>query len=411
MKYKLSVILIVFSFALTAQVKWNLFNDTAVKWYYYDGDEFTNNIIDEVKWMQHLPWSRKVISSGSYYLNENSRIDTGYAYFKIDRYNKFEPLYDWELKDNYITKHPERLKDNSYLFNYSGGLIWSNKQYKYGQFEIRFKSPKGSGIWPAFWLYGGDPNYEIDFFELKGEKNDHIHVDVHCPDGCRNYRNSFFDFSKGWGHWIKTSNEFNEDFNVVSGIWDEEGISYFLNGSYLAYYKGNINKSMNLTAGIGIAQNDGPFKPGENATTIFPSEIAVDYVRVWSNKDTMINKVSNYNFYNHSMISSTSNNKAEVDIKKGKNSKKNKFRTTNGEITLLPLSRDRYSLTVLGKKLEDVLVIVVNNNKEKVFAKSISNSHFEILDFAGLKNGEYTVIINVANQRLTHSLFVQKPTH
>lgn len=77
----------------------------------------------------------------------------------------------------------------------------------------------------------------------------------------------------------------------------------------------------------------------------------------------------------------------------------------------MPLSRDRYSLTVLGKKLEDVLVIVVNNSNEKVFKKSISNSHFEILDFANVKNGEYTVIINVANQRLTHTLFIQRPTH
>ena len=158
-----------FAFTSVAQVKWNVHTDTSYKWFYENGDEFTNLEIDQTKWIKSLPWSRNVVSSGCYYKDENTYADSGYVFFKADRYQKYEPLMEWELKDSYVKKHPERQKDNTYFFDYSGGLLWSKDSYKFGQFEIRFKSPRGSGLWPAFWLYGGNPNYEIDFFELKGE--------------------------------------------------------------------------------------------------------------------------------------------------------------------------------------------------------------------------------------------------
>lgn len=50
-------------------------------------------------------------------------------------------------------------------------------EFGYGRVEARMKIPKGSGIWPAFWLLGADIDEvgwplcgEIDIMELRGEE-------------------------------------------------------------------------------------------------------------------------------------------------------------------------------------------------------------------------------------------------
>ena len=51
----------------------------------------------------------------------------------------------------------------------------------YGYFEIETKLPKGSGVWPAFWLVGitPKPRAEIDVFEYYGNAPDSFHANVH----------------------------------------------------------------------------------------------------------------------------------------------------------------------------------------------------------------------------------------
>lgn len=394
-------------FALTSfcQIKWNIHKDTTYKWYYKSGDEFSISEVDQTKWMLSLPWSRNVISSGCYYKDENTKVDSGYIYFTLNRHQKYESLADWELNVSYLKKHPEKLKDKTYFFEYSGGLIWSTKPFKYGQFEIRFKSPSGSGIWPAFWLYGGNPNYEIDLFELKGERNNQMHVNVHCPSGCSDYRNSMLDLSKGWGHWVKTTNYFDNEFNVISGIWKEDGISFYLNDNYVAYYKGKFDLNMNLTTGIGIAQNDGPFKPGENKTTKFPSSVIVDYIRVWSDQDTIDNVKDNYKLFEYSnTINNAIDQRALPKLKRAKNSKKNSSETHKGSITLLPISYNKYSLSIAGKNLGKVQVDVLDLKDNKVAGFLLENTEYYVLDLSNLPTGGYNIKITVLNQQLIHNI-------
>jgi len=410
MKFLILYCLLILNLNFFSQVKWNIHTDTTYKWYYKSGDEFSTVEFNDTMWMKYLPWSRNVISSGCYYKDENTTIDSGYISFMLDRHKKYEPLSDWELKLSDLKKHPERLKDNSYFFDYSGGLIWSRKPFKYGQFEIRFKSPSGSGIWPAFWLYGGNPNYEIDFFELKGERNNQMHVDVHCPDGCSNYRNSFLDLSKGWGHWIKTTNYFDNEFNIISGIWNEEGISFFLNENYVAFYKGKFDLNMNLTAGIGIAQYDGPFHPGENKTTKFPSSVIVDYIRVWSDRDTIYDVKDNYKLFEYSnSLNTLSSNKAYPKSKRVKNSKKNNSATQKGSITLLPVFYNKYSLSISGNNLGKIQVDILDLKDNKVAGYSIENTEYYILDLSTLQTGGYKIKINILNQELIHEIPVINP--
>lgn len=410
MKKILFLVLTLNTFAICSQVKWNIYSTTSEKWFYRTGDEFSGYSLDETKWIKSLPWSRNVVSSGCHYKDENTYLDSGYVYFKLDRYQKYEPLMEWEVNDSYVKKHPEKQKENTFYFDYTGGLIWSKMPFKYGQFEIRFKSPAGSGIWPAFWLYGGNPNYEIDFFELKGEKNNQMHVDVHCPKGCSDYRNSWIDLSKGWGHWVKTSNEFNKGFNVVSGIWNEEGISFYLNENYVAYYKGKFDLNMNLTTGIGIAQDDGPFHPGENKKTVFPSSLIVDYIRVWSDKDTVYDVKDNYKLFEQSFITSASSEqKSRPKNAVGKNSKKNSFEEQKGAITLLPILYNKYSLSIAGKNFGKIQVDVIDRENKKVAGFGLENQEYYILDLSALETGPYDIKIKVLNQELSHTIPVVNP--
>ena len=52
----------------------------------------------------------------------------------------------------------------------------------YGYFEIETMLPKGTGVWPAFWLVGIDvakPRAEIDVFEYYGNAPNAYHANVH----------------------------------------------------------------------------------------------------------------------------------------------------------------------------------------------------------------------------------------
>ena len=133
---------------------------------------------------------------------------------------------------------------------------------------------------PCFWLYGGQPNDEIDFMEMKGEKTKHFHVDVHCPNDCDKVK-GWFGIKKNWGGWIKASEEITDKYVVYSGLWIPGKLIIYLNGQAVAEYNGDFHTEMNLIANISVAQDKGPFSPGPDKKTVFPNEFVIDYMRVW----------------------------------------------------------------------------------------------------------------------------------
>ncbi|MBL7930375.1 MAG: family 16 glycosylhydrolase, partial [Bacteroidia bacterium] len=261
--------------------------DTCIKWNYLEGDEFNGKHYREDLWSSGFPWSRSLISEDIYYSDKNVLVDSGLAKFRVNREKTITKLYDWE-HDSVSFKRENKFPDNEgrYELSYTGGLLWSKKKYRYGYFEARFKNPQSTGFWPAFWLYGEKTN-EIDFMELKGEKTSQLHVDIHCPEGCRNYIEGFFGYRKAFGHWVKTTGDFAKEFDVISGEWQPSYVKYYLNGNLIAYFSGNIDVPLALTVGNGKAHEGGPFAPGVNEKTLFPSDFIVDYVRIWSKADTI----------------------------------------------------------------------------------------------------------------------------
>jgi beta-glucanase (GH16 family) len=168
--------------------------------------------------------------------------------------------------------------------------------FQYGRAEARMKLPEGQGMWPAFWLLGNNivtVNWpacgELDVMEHIDGSNPPPSVGAPAPgydwvagsvhgtklDGTKQYHPSGFsaaDWHTYGMNWSKGKVEFYVDDpgnvyatftpSTQTGTWPfDDGPEFLL---------------LNLAVG-------GNWPGGPDATTVFPSEIQVDYVRIYSN--------------------------------------------------------------------------------------------------------------------------------
>jgi beta-glucanase (GH16 family) len=170
----------------------------------------------------------------------------------------------------------------------SARLLTKNKfSQKYGRIEARIKVPYGQGIWPAFWMLGdnintaGWPNCgEIDIMENIGREPSIVHGTVHGPG---------YSGDKGVGAAYRLSNgqKFSDDFHTFAVELEPNVMRFYVDG---LLYK--TITPMNLPAGaswvfdhpffiiLNVAVGGyWPLYP--DATTVFPQQMLVDYVRVY----------------------------------------------------------------------------------------------------------------------------------
>jgi beta-glucanase (GH16 family) len=157
----------------------------------------------------------------------------------------------------------------------------------YGRFEARIKIPYGQGIWPAFWMLGdnintaGWPNCgEIDIMENIGKEPSIVHGTFHGPG---------YSGGNGIGAAYTLSNgqKFSDDFHTFAVEWEPNVVRFYVDG--LLY---RTQTPADLPAGktwvfdhpffIILNVAVGGFWPGNpDATTVFPQQMLVDYVRVY----------------------------------------------------------------------------------------------------------------------------------
>jgi beta-glucanase (GH16 family) len=275
------------SIQLSSQVLWQINTDTIIVYNYNDGDEFSGTEVSQEKWKSWYGWARSIYSNKEqqYYSEfKNHEVKDGCLYITPKREDLEAKMIDWMGDNDSIKSGGGKFYGlNKRSWKYTSGLIQTKKEFLRGYFEIKFKAPSEKGLWPAFWVYGGSPNEEIDFMELKGEREDQIHVDTHCRD-CDMVRN-FIGQKRSFGGWIKLDGKLNEGFNVVSGSWDENEVRYYLNGKCIAISKVQFSKPKALAANVAIADDKGPFHPGPDKNTKEFSPFIIDYIRVWSKED------------------------------------------------------------------------------------------------------------------------------
>ena len=154
----------------------------------------------------------------------------------------------------------------------------------FGRFEMRAKLPSGQGVWPAFWMLGEDivkvgwPQCgEIDIMEHVGHEPGRVHGTIHGPgySAGDSIGNSFT---------LPGGQVFEGTFHTFAVEWTPNRIQWFVDGQLF-----QTRSPASLGGRDWVFDHDhflllnlaiGGFWPGEpDATTVFPRQYIVDYVR------------------------------------------------------------------------------------------------------------------------------------
>lgn len=356
------VILTVFLFSSAySQLLFKLSSDSLKTFTYSGGDEFNVPILNTNYWKG--PWTRVNMSQNFRYNDENVILEEGLLNFVMLKKDSVYKIQPHEIDSAFIKEKKIGVQDYQYPLNYSAGMIISRQKFHYGIYELKFKVEEGKGVWPAFWFFGGNKNEEIDAFELKGEKNDQIHVDTHCPYGCDNGYKNKIGYKTSWGGWLPVSDYLHKGFNIVLLEWKPNEIWWYVNGYPIAYFKGTMPNPMNLFLNTQIAADGRAFKPGPDKNTSFPNNFYVDYIRAW--KEMPMDSMPKLNKGNDLNLSSKFKTDYTIKplTKRGLMYSRKKFNNEEGMVSVT-LNRDgKMTVTVLGKLSNASLVMLKGKNK------------------------------------------------
>ena len=385
-------------------VLWKVERDTVKQWYYYFGDEFNGEKVNEGIWHPNYPWGGLLADEGSFADKQMVSQTGGLLKLSADTTSEWRTFPKWVLETGGAYDDAVHIKNgNQVELRYLTSAVWSKQQFKYGYFEARCKAPSGKGLWPAFWLYGGFPNEEIDFMEMKGEKPKHFHVDVHCPNQCNRVKTGWFGRTKRWGAWIKTDQKITDEFVIYSGIWKPGEIKMYLNGQEAATFKGDFETRMHLIANLAIAQDGKAFGPGIDADTTFPSDFCVDYMRVWHPENgfdgvkTPPKPGANFT----QPIRNSQINQSEARAKRTKRIMRDKAHK-NQHLGFVSMTQD-YNKQLLFEKNglfeENPKIVFADQNYNEIESIEL-NAPQVYFSFRGLKKGTYHVKLDLgASQR------------
>lgn len=180
----------------------------------------------------------------------------------------------------------EARKENFQGSNYTSTKIVTRdkRTFQYGRIDIRAKMPRGQGIWPALWMLGENQSQvgwpkcgEIDIMEMIGGNNRENTVSANVFWD----KNGLIDSPKT----LTLSSGFLYDkFFVYSIVWDENKIEWFLDDVLYHSFdittddKNEFHRPFYMIINVAVGGN-WPGNP--NASTNFPTQMLVDYVRVF----------------------------------------------------------------------------------------------------------------------------------
>ncbi|MGA2166985.1 MAG: family 16 glycosylhydrolase [Terracidiphilus sp.] len=162
--------------------------------------------------------------------------------------------------------------------------------FQYGRIEARMMLPESQGMWPAFWLLGN--NIATINWPACGELDVMEHIDGSNP------QNEGFDWVQGSIHGTGLNGGIQYHpagfsaaaWHIYGMIWTQGQIQYYVDSPaniYATFTPSTQAGTWPFDAGpqfviLNLAVGgDWPGSP--NATTVFPSQMVVDYVRVYTN--------------------------------------------------------------------------------------------------------------------------------
>ncbi len=201
----------------------------------------------------------------------------------------------------YYTKSPKNsFQTGGYLFiealeqsvggnGYTSARLISKDKYevKYGRIDIRAKLPEGKGLWPALWMLGAnidDVSWprcgEIDIMELVGNQPQIVHGTAHYFGSGNSHE------FKGLSTFLSGGKKFSQEFHVFSLVWKENSLEWQMDGKKFFSLKPSdvngadwpFNNDFFFILNVAVGGN---WPGAPNASTVFPQQMLVDYIRVF----------------------------------------------------------------------------------------------------------------------------------
>lgn len=155
---------------------------------------------------------------------------------------------------------------------------------QYGRIEARMKVPPGVGLWPAFWMMGNTGYWpiggEIDVMEWVGSEPTSVSASVHGPYPDE----TVWSRSKS----IELSAAVSNDFHVFALEKRPGDLRFFVDGvQFLRVTRADMpaggqwvmDQPFYVLLNLAVGGNwPGP----PNASTVFPAQLKVDYLRIYS---------------------------------------------------------------------------------------------------------------------------------
>ena len=148
--------------------------------------------------------------------------------------------------------------------------------------QLRCKIPKGTGLWPAFWMYSpggeGTTSSEIDIFEFYNGPN----LTTYDWVGGNGGKGDGADYhSIMTGEWEWTSGfDFADQYHTFTAIWKEGDVqkwvdTTFVRGSNFDWYGPAPQVIVNLALG------GKPISDPKPVATPFPAIFHIDFLRIY----------------------------------------------------------------------------------------------------------------------------------
>ncbi|MCX6232825.1 MAG: family 16 glycosylhydrolase [Bacteroidetes bacterium] len=235
-------------------------------------DEFDSLGLNPQKWSNSYPWGRWVGGQQYYTNGQNLYFDGSHFNIKVDDDTLTGFVMNWDSLGNYTPYYKH--------FDYTSGMIYSNRDFKYGYFETKVKVPKGKSFNSAFWLYGLN-NCEIDVFEILGSTTNNALMTLHwkTPDSITNSKQSVY--SK-----YSVDTNYSDKYYTFGVKWKKNELKWYVDTNEVIedFYTRLVRSrhipdvKMNLIYTLAV----GPMDGSPDSTTIFPSYFNIDYVRAYS---------------------------------------------------------------------------------------------------------------------------------
>ncbi len=177
---------------------------------------------------------------------------------------------------------------------YRSGQVISKESWRCGRWEVRAKLPTSTGMWPAIWLlpdlsqHAWPSGGEIDILENRGNQPQLVSSAFHYGSNPP-YRHEFVTQEY---HAARSKEQVNyhNGFHTYAVDWSNKQLRFYVDDvHHYTVYDEDVGGFLSQnTAPMQLLINNaigGDFLPNPDATTVWPQQMLVDWVRVYEQDD------------------------------------------------------------------------------------------------------------------------------